>query len=146
MSTIAGVGGSAGTGAASGGISGLSSDEFLKLIFTELGNQDPLQPNDTGALLEQIANIRSIQSDVDLVDRLGELVGQNELAAGAGLIGRVVSGRSEANERVTGAVHSVSRTQSGVVLNLDGGSRVPMSAVDRVLEQTPGSEAEDEQP
>lgn len=144
MSTVAGIGAS--TQGAVGGMGSLSSDEFFKLIFTEMSNQDPLKPNDTSALLDQIANIRSIQSDVDLVDRLGELVGQNELSAGAGLIGRLVSGLSESNQRVTGLVDSVSRTEEGVVLNLGGGVRVPMRDVDRVLEagteQAPDGESD----
>jgi flagellar basal-body rod modification protein FlgD len=145
LSTVEGIGAS--TPQSVSGIGGLSSDEFLKLIFTELANQDPLEPNDTGALLEQIADIRSIQSDVDLVDRLGALVGQSELSAGAGLIGRIVSGVSEASQRVTGVVHSVSRTDDGVVLNLDGGSRVPMSSVDRVLDDVDdeGDQSTDEE-
>jgi flagellar basal-body rod modification protein FlgD len=144
VSTVAGIGAS--TQGAVGGMGSLSSDEFFKLIFTEMSNQDPLKPNDTSALLDQIANIRSIQSDVDLVDRLGELVGQNELSAGAGLIGRLVSGLSESNQRVTGLVDSVSRTEEGVVLNLGGGVRVPMRDVDRVLEagteQAPDGESD----
>ncbi|HZW09562.1 MAG TPA: flagellar hook capping FlgD N-terminal domain-containing protein [Phycisphaerales bacterium] len=141
MSTIDGIGGSAPAGASAGGVSGLSSDEFLKLLFTELNNQDPLEPNDTGALLEQIANIRSIQSDLDLGERLTDLVGQNQLAAGSGLIGRLVSGLSETSQRVTGVVHSVSKTEDGVVLNIQGGSRVPMSSVDRVLADEGGQAA-----
>jgi len=143
VSTVEGIGASASPSAS--GVGGLSSDEFLKLIFTELSNQDPLEPNDTGALLEQIANIRSIQSDVDLVDRLGDLVGQNELSAGAGLIGRMVSGLTETARRVTGIVNSVSKTEDGVVLNLDGGSRVPMSSLDRVLEGEAEPDAEEEE-
>ena len=140
MNTVDGIGAS--TPRVDSGINGLSSEEFFQLIFTEMSNQDPLKPNDTSALLDQIANIRSIESDVDLVDKLGELVGQNEMAAGAGLIGRLVSGLSEANERVTGLVNSVSRTEEGVVLNLDGGMRVPMGDVDRVLEGGQDDEAD----
>ena len=140
MNTVDGIGASASR--VDSGINGLSSEEFFQLIFTEMSNQDPLKPNDTSALLDQIANIRSIESDVDLVDKLGELVGQNEMAAGAGLIGRLVSGLSEASERVTGIVNSVSRTEEGVVLNLDGGMRVPMGDVDRVLEGGQDDEAD----
>lgn len=138
MSTVDGIVASTQSPASSGGVGALSSDEFLKLLFTELSNQDPLQPNDTNALLQQLANIRSIQSDVDMIDRLGEFAGQNELSAGASLIGRLVSGVSEANQRVTGLVQSASRTQDGVVLTIDGGTRVPMASVDRVLEQDSG--------
>jgi flagellar basal-body rod modification protein FlgD len=145
VSTIDGIGASTASGSSAAGVSGLSSDEFLKLLFTELSNQDPLEPNDTGALLEQIANIRSIQSDVDLGERLTDLVGHNELSAGSGLIGRMVSGLSEMNQRVTGVVHSVSKTEEGVVLNLQGGTRVPMTSVDRVLADD-GEEAPEETP
>lgn len=129
------------------GMSGLTSDEFFRLIFTELSNQDPMKPNDTSALLEQIANIRSIQADEDLSDRLGAMLGQNDLASGSGLIGRLVSGVSEANERVSGVVHSVSKTEDGVVLNLDGGARVRMDNVDKVLrdEQGGSGEGQDDQ-
>ena len=123
-------------------VSGLTSDEFFQLIFAELSSQDPLEPNDTNALLEQIANIRSIQSDDDLSKRLTDLVGQNELASGAGLIGKLVSGLSETSQRVSGLVQSVSKTEDGVVLNLVGGTRVPMASVDQVLQNQRGDGSE----
>lgn len=134
MSTVDGIGSSAFSTSGSASVGQLSSDEFFRLIFTELTNQDPLEPNDTNALLEQIANIQSIQSDVDLVDRLGDLVGQNELSAGAGLIGRMISGLDEFSDRVSGVVDSVSRSEKGVTLVLQSGTRVPMSGVDQVLQ------------
>ena len=40
----------------------LGSEEFLKIILTELTSQDPLSPNDTSALLDQISTIRSIKT------------------------------------------------------------------------------------
>lgn len=131
MSSIDAVAG--GNSPTSTGFSSLSSDEFTKLILTELSNQDPLEPNDTGALLDQLANIRSIQSDIDLSDNLSELVSQNQLASSAGLIGQIVSGVSETRERTIGEVLSVSRTETGAVLNLDNGQRVPMNSVDEIV-------------
>ena len=111
----------------------LSSEEFIKIIFTELSHQDPLQPNDSKALLEQLSSIRNIQSDIDLGARLNSLVVQNELSSAAGLIGKQVSGISEENKRVQGLVQSVLRTQSGAVLKLTGGHYVRMSNMDEVL-------------
>lgn len=119
--------------AAGDAFSSLSSEEFTKIILTELQNQDPLEPNDTGALLEQLSSIRSIQSDMELGDRLESVVSQNEFAAAAGLIGRRISGLTETGQRVEDDVASVSRTSEGAVLNLVGGKRVPMSGLDRVL-------------
>ncbi|MGQ0628792.1 MAG: flagellar hook capping FlgD N-terminal domain-containing protein, partial [Phycisphaerales bacterium] len=58
----------------------LSSDEFVKIMLTELSNQDPLKPQDSSTLIQQMANILSIQSDVDLSKKLDSLVTQNQLA------------------------------------------------------------------
>lgn len=116
------------------GFSELTSEQFVKIIFTELGNQDPLQPNDSKALLEQLSSIRSIQSDLDLSRRLEAIVTQNELSSASGMIGRRVSGLNESNTRVQDVVTSVSRTSSGAVLNLRGGDRVALRNVDQILE------------
>lgn len=132
MNAVESIGSS--TSAQPSAVSGLTSDQFFQLIFAELSSQDPLEPNDTNALLEQIANIRSIQSDDDLSSRLTDLIGQNELASGAGLIGKLVSGLSETQQRVSGVVQSVSKTADGVVLSLGGGTRVAMEDVDQVLQ------------
>jgi flagellar basal-body rod modification protein FlgD len=114
--------------------SALGAEDFVKIIFTELGNQDPLQPSDSKALLEQLSSLRSIQSDLDLSQRMQSLVMQNELSSASGLIGRSVSGVSEQRERVRDVVASVSRTADGAVLNLRGGQRVQMKDVDQVFE------------
>ncbi len=119
--------------AAGDAFSGLSSEEFTKIILTELQNQDPLEPNDTGALLEQLSSIRSIQSDLELQNRLEAMVAQNELAGAAGLIGKRVSGLTDTSKRVEDEVASVTRTQSGAVLNLKGGARMPMGNLDEIL-------------
>jgi len=56
------------------GFSSLTAEQFSKIIFTELSKQDPLQPNDTNALLQQISSVRAIQSDMDLTSKLDSLV------------------------------------------------------------------------
>ncbi|GIK19830.1 MAG: hypothetical protein DYG93_07945 [Leptolyngbya sp. PLA2] len=137
MSTsIAGAGAIRTSPTGGAGLTALSPEQFFKVIFTELANQDPLQPNDTTALLQQLSTIRSIQSDMDLSDRMGQLVTQNEFVSGASLIGRHVSGLSESGSRVQGIVRSASRTDSGVVLKLDNGERVPVKRLDEVLAES----------
>lgn len=128
--------------AAPSGFSALGSDQFMKIILTELSKQDPLKPNDSTALLQQLSAIRSIQSDVDLGDRLKLLAAQNEMSAAAGLIGKVVAGISEDSERVTDRVASVNRTKAGAVLTLAGGQRVAMKDVDQIVaDASHGAEA-----
>ena len=114
--------------------SGLKTEEFIKIMFTELSNQDPFKPNDSAAMLEQISSIRQIQSDIDMGKKLEALVGQNQLAGASGLIGKLVSGINDTNDRVIGLVVSVSRTDKGPVLNLDDGSRVAFGNVDELVD------------
>lgn len=114
--------------------SALTSEEFVKIMFTELGNQDPLKPNDSQALVEQMANLRSIQSDLDMSTRLASLVSQNQLASAGGLIGKRVGGLDENNYRVSGVVTSVLKTGEGAVLSLEGGERLAFSRLDEMFD------------
>jgi len=126
------------------GFGELTSDEFVKIIFTELQAQDPLEPNDTSQLLEQLSTLRSIQSDVDMMDRLGSIVDQSELAGASSLIGKIISGISEKDERVLDYVVSVSRTEDGAVPTTERGARIPMRQVDEIID--PFTFAPDEAP
>lgn len=128
-----------GSAAAPNAFSALDSEQFIKIIFTELGNQDPLQPSDSKALLEQLSSLRSIQSDIDMSNRLGTLAGQfsslaaqSELSAASSLIGKTIKGFDEDNNPVTGEVLGVLRTGQGAVLKLPDKVRVPMSRLDEV--------------
>lgn len=114
------------------GFGGLTAESFAKIIFTELGKQDPLQPSDTNALLEQISTLRSIQSNMNLTTQLSELVSQNEFASAATLVGASVSGVSQDNERISGTVRSVSRTTEGSVVELATGERISVRNIDTV--------------
>lgn len=110
----------------------LSSEQFVRIIFTELTNQDPLAPNDTGKLLDQMSSLRSIEADLQLQQKLDALVSANQFATAGSLIGARVSGLSEQSVRVEGIVESVLRTRDGVVLQLLSGVRVPFRNLDTI--------------
>lgn len=132
MATVDALTGSQSGGSSVSSFSGMSSDDFMKIVLSELSKQDPLKPNDTSALIEQISQIRSIQSDIDLSSTLKSLVKDDQFSTAAGLIGTNISGLTDANLRVTGIVTTVSRTDAGAVLTLLSGERVPMSKVDEI--------------
>jgi flagellar basal-body rod modification protein FlgD len=124
--------------------SSLNSEQFMKIIFTELGNQDPLQPSDSKAMLEQLSSLRSIQSDIDISEKLSNLAGQfesltsqSELSSAASLIGKTIKGVDVENKSAQGEVKSVMRTAGGTVLTLADGKRVPMSLLTEVVATTP---------
>jgi flagellar basal-body rod modification protein FlgD len=99
----------------------LDSSEFVNVLITELQNQDPFNPQDTSALLEQLSSLRNIESQTMLGDRLNELVTQNQVAAAGNLIGKMVEGIDTTHTRSTGLVTSVRVTDDGVYPELDTG-------------------------
>lgn len=132
MSGISALAANSSTVAATGkdAFSDLTSEEFVRIMFTELSNQDPLKPNDSNQMLEQLSSLRSIQSDLELSNKLETIVSQNQLASAGALIGKYVSGLTEDGQRVVGEVVSVSRTSDGPVLRLSNNFRVPFQNVD----------------
>ena len=114
----------------------LNSEEFVKILFTELSKQDPLKPSDSSALLEQMSSLRSIQSSIDLSQKLDSLVSQNQLSTAGTLIGRRVTGLDQTSHRVDGIVASVSRTKDGPVLTLKSGERIAFDHIDTMVDAT----------
>ena len=116
------------------GVSALNSDEFTRIILTELSNQDPLEPNDTNALLDQLATIQSIESDTQLSNTLESFSRTNEFTVAAGLIGKVIEGRSTQGGDVLDVAISVTQTSDNVLVNLAGGSQIEIENVREVFD------------
>jgi flagellar basal-body rod modification protein FlgD len=114
----------------------MESEDFIRIIFTELSNQDPFQPNDSAALLEQLDSIRSIESDLQLTEQLNALVTQNQLAAAANMIGKFVSGLTADADRVEGRVVSVSRQGDTINVELDNGWVLPIDGIESIIDTT----------
>lgn len=104
----------------------LSSSEFVKIMITELTNQDPLKPNDSNELLNQLSSLRNIESQSNLQDQLKNLVSQNQIASAGNLIGKEVEGLDLNNNPVEGTVTSVRVADGAAELQLDNGQSLPM--------------------
>ena len=122
---------------ASTGFSSMSSADFIRIMFTELANQDPFQPSDSSALLDQMNSIRSIESNIDLMDRLDTLVFENKLSSAANLIGKTVQGLSDQGLRVAGTVNTVLRQGDDVTLQLNTGWRLSIDDIELIHEPAP---------
>ena len=108
----------------------LSSDEFIKIMVTELSNQDPFEPNDSAAILEQLSSLRNIEAQQALQDQIKSLVTQNAIASAGGFIGKHVTGLDANNSQVSGLVTSLRIEDGKPILVLDSGGAL---AADRLL-------------
>lgn len=134
---------SANTTASNDAYSKLTSGDFVKIIISELSRQDPLKPNDSSQLVQDMSNLRSIQASIDMQDKLDDLVKENQFASAAGLIGKGISGLNATFDRVEGIVRSVSATADGPVLTIvdpdNRVHRVRFDAIDELVEPPPAT-------
>lgn len=110
----------------------LSSESFVRIMTAELTNQDPLKPNDSSHILEQMSSLRQIESSTSLTSKLDQLVSQNQFSAASSLLGATVSGISDNGTRQVGTAMSIVRTSQGASLVLDTGYRIPVNNIDTV--------------
>lgn len=110
----------------------VSTTDFLKLMITELQNQDPLNPMDNAQLLQQVGEMQSISTSLKLNDTLqGVLLGEN-LNSSSGLIGKIVAALDDDGKQVAGTVDAVSIVDGKPKLHV-GNSTVSLSNVKEIL-------------
>ncbi|MCK5640777.1 MAG: flagellar hook assembly protein FlgD [Gammaproteobacteria bacterium] len=71
----------------------LGQDEFLKLMISQMNNQDPMKPMENGEFLTQIAQFSQVSGIKDLQDSFSEVansLSSNQALQASSLIGRTV--------------------------------------------------------
>jgi len=134
---IAGVG-ATGSSVIPNGFAALESEDFIKVLITELTNQDPLDPQDSGALLEQLSSLRNIESQLALKEQIENLVLQNQVATAGGLIGKLVVGLNRSNDLVEGLVTSIRIEDGNTLLELDTGQVLEIERLTQISEPAVG--------
>jgi len=129
---IGGFGAANATSSVGGSFGELTSEEFVRVMISELANQDPFDPQDSSALLEQFSSLRNIESQLSLQDQIGALVLQNQIAGAGALIGKLVAGLDASNDLVDGLVTSVRIENDTVMLELDTGKTLAMDRVTQI--------------
>jgi len=107
-------------------LAALTSEDFLKMLITQMTHQDPTDPMDNREVLAQMGTIQTLESNTRLVDAIEDLTLQYRIGAGAGLIGREVVALSDIGVPVRGVVTSVLVGEDNVALTLSNGSGTEM--------------------
>jgi len=121
----------------------LTSQDFLKLLVTQLTYQDPMEPMGNEELLRQISSIRDIELSTTLSNSLRNLTGQQHFSSASGLIGQhVTTVPDEVGATVSGVVVGVRFTGSGdAVLVLSNGVEAPLQQVAAIQSPVRAAEA-----
>lgn len=115
-------------------------DEFLGLLLAEMQNQDPLEPMDNQEILQQISQIREIESNSRLTDTLEALRLGQAMSTASSLIGRWIDALADDGTRLSGQVERVSVVDGKPKLHV-GAYEVDLENVSEILAE-PDSSAE----
>ncbi len=110
----------------------LKTEDFIKMMITQLQNQDPLEPAKNQELLAQMSQIGQLQSSTTMQESLKGMVLQNQIGSASSLIGKTVQGLDGQDDPVTGLVNSVKVGAEGVSLELDSGKTLLLSRVTQI--------------
>lgn len=109
------------------GTSDLGQDDFLRLMTTQLNNQDPFQPMENGEFLAQMAQFSTVSGLDRVNETLGAISGQisaSRIATGSSFLGQQVLvpgavARPDADGAITGVVDLPQSAQSVLVRYFD---------------------------
>ncbi|MDQ0161740.1 flagellar hook assembly protein FlgD [Aeribacillus alveayuensis] len=113
----------------------LGKDDFLKILITQLQNQDPLNPMEDREFISQMATFSSLEQMTNMNQTLTEftsLLKQNSLIQYSELIGKQVHYTDDQGNEQTSIVQSVRFNGSEVLLELQNGLEVNRSKLTKV--------------
>lgn len=113
----------------------LKTEDFIRMMITQLQNQDPLEPAKNEQLLAQMSQIGQLQASQDLQTSLKSMVLQNNLGAASSLIGKMVEGQDPSGEAITGLVTAIRVENQNVMLELDSGKTLALGRVTGIAQQ-----------
>jgi len=103
------------------GLGQLGTDVFLQLLVAQLRNQNPLEPMDGSALMQQTTQLASVEAVQAMADLQAQIVGLSQFGNAAAMIGKTVQAEDPVLGLIEGVVTGVKVTPTGSVLQL--GSR-----------------------
>jgi flagellar basal-body rod modification protein FlgD len=110
------------------GFASLTSDDFLKILITQLQNQDPSNPMDSDQLLNQVSQMRALQSNIELSDSLKALTLSQQLTSAASFLGKQVTAPDANNQNFSGVVDRVVLQDGKTLLGI-GNQQVELSKI-----------------
>ncbi|MGY0691562.1 flagellar hook assembly protein FlgD [Virgibacillus sp. FSP13] len=119
----------------------LGKDEFMKILMTQLQNQDPTNPMDDREFISQMATFSSLEQMMNMTNSIDKLV-QNQMESPvvkySHMIGKEVSYQAydeETGEKLdveTSKVAAVSQQDGWAILELENGEKIYADSIIQV--------------
>jgi flagellar basal-body rod modification protein FlgD len=98
----------------------LGQDDFLKLVVTELSNQDPLNPQKDTEFIAQMAQFTSLEQTKAMTSNISKLTSQQQILQANGMLGKTVTLQVSKDTQVQGTVTAVNIAEGTPTIVVDG--------------------------
>ena len=98
----------------------LGKDDFLKLLVTQLKNQDPMNPMDEKDFMGQMAQFSTLEQITNLVSANASTSFAGQVSQSVALIGRQVTWSASDGTSGSGLVQTVTINGGDIALTVDG--------------------------
>ncbi len=102
----------------------LGKDDFLKLLMTQLQNQDPSSPMDNTEFIAQMATFSTLEQMVNIGEKLDKILENNSLASGSELIGKQVTWKDADDQEISAIVKSVLMKDGQIQFEVSDGTKL----------------------
>src|SRR5579875_1811173 len=110
----------------------LDKDAFLKLMMTQLQDQDPLNPSDPSQYLDQLAEMTSVEQETNIATSVSQTQTAQTDTTALSLLGHTVSYLDGNGNPQTGLVQKVDFDSSGPSLTVAGTTGISPAQVTEV--------------
>ncbi len=117
------------------GLGDLGTDLFLELLIAQMQNQNPLEPMDGAALMQQTSQLANVEAIQSMSELQSHIVGLSQFGNATTMIGRVVQAEDPSIGLIEGVVTGVSTSPTGPVLRI-GSREVSVDDVVSVLAES----------
>ena len=123
---------------AAGQVSNINLQDFLKILASQLTNQDPLKPLDNQAFVAQIAQFSTLEQSTELNGKIDQMLSLQSVTQSVGLIGKSVTirtGAATGASSISGHVTAINYISGKTQLTVAGtdGSILSGVTLDQIL-------------
>lgn len=131
----------------------LGKDEFIKILMTQLQNQDPLDPMDDKEFISQMATFSSLEQTMNMAGSIDDLVQSQQISPvikyshtiGKEVTYPIYNEETEQEEgEGTSIVAAVSQEDGYAVLELENGKKIFADTIKQISESS-GNNNDDDQ-
>ena len=104
----------------SSGIGRLDSDAFLQLLVAQMRYQNPMEPTDGTAMLQQTAQFTTVETLQSISELQSQLAHMQQVSLAVDVVGKEITALELDGSAITGTVDGVRFTADGAMLQVEG--------------------------